>query len=61
MRFEKRSVMIKFKILMFNEIFKCYWIQWGIDYLMESIIVDRMCVTSYKIDYASERFTNIRI
>lgn len=44
--YEKRPVMGKFKKSVFDEISKCYRIQWSdMAYLTESVVVDRMYVT----------------
>ncbi len=44
--YEKRPVMGKFKKPVFDEVSKCYQIQWSdMAYLTESIVVDRMYVT----------------
>ena len=43
--YEKRPVMGKFKKPVFDEVSKCYRIQWSdMAYLTESIVVDRMYV-----------------
>lgn len=45
--YEKRPIMEKFKELMFDEISKCYHIQWyDTAYLTEYIVINRMYVTS---------------
>ena len=44
--YEKRPVMGKFKKPVFDEISKCYRIQWSdMAYLTESIVVDKMYVS----------------
>ena len=44
--YEKRPVMGKFKKPVFDEVSRCYRIQWSdMAYLTESIVVDRMYVT----------------
>lgn len=44
--YEKRPVMGKFKKSVFDEVSKCYRIQWSdMAYLTESIVVDKMYVT----------------
>ena len=44
--YEKRPVMGRFKKPVFDEVSKCYRIQWSdMAYLTESIVVDRMYVT----------------
>lgn len=45
--YEKRPVMGKFKKPMFDEVSRCYRIQWSdMAYLTESIVVDRMYMPS---------------
>lgn len=47
--YEKRLVMGKFKKPVFDEVFKCYRIQWAdMAYLTESIVVDQMYVNPRK-------------
>ena len=44
--YEKRPVMGKFKKPVFDEVSKCYRIQWSdMAYLTESIVVDKMYVS----------------